>query len=58
MLKIVHCTKFEHWCSYANPAAQVKKTFLLFDLKLMYSYVIEVADSESDLGLCNICVVL
>ena len=21
MLKIVHCTKFEHWCSYANTAA-------------------------------------
>ena len=20
MLKIVHCTKFEHWCSYANTA--------------------------------------
>ena len=21
MLKIVHCTKIEHWCSYANPYA-------------------------------------
>ena len=22
MLKIVHCTKFEHWCSYANTAQE------------------------------------
>ena len=21
MLKIVHCSKFKHWCSYANPAS-------------------------------------
>ena len=26
---------------------------LLFDVKIVYSYVIEVADSKSDLGLCN-----
>ena len=30
---------------------------LLFDLKLAYSYVIEVADSESDLGLFSTALV-
>ena len=31
----------------------LQKTPPLFELRIVYSYVIEVADSESDLGLCK-----
>ena len=41
---ICNCTLFRrHYFTKSSP--------LLFDLKLVYSYVIEVADSESELGL-------
>ena len=45
-------TKFVQWFKFhMNFWHCSRKSFPLFDLKLVYSYVIEVADSESDFGL-------
>ena len=51
--KYFHIIYWHYWRKSPPPrfSALLEKIPPLFDLKLVYSYVVEVADSESDLGL-------